>query len=86
MKQAFFDHLPPLHVAAIWAFFGLAPAAWMEAGWPIAFVAFGGMAFVQLMELVNERHEGWRITGKELLTDIFYMLLVIIVIEALVGI
>jgi len=83
MKQAFFDHLPPATVAAIWAIFGFAPAQWVEAGWLIALVSFGTMAFIQLMELVHERHEGWRITGKELATDIFYMLLVIFVIGAL---
>ncbi|MEM6858705.1 MAG: sterol desaturase family protein [Pseudomonadota bacterium] len=86
MKQAFFDHLPPLNVALILAFFGFAPPELVEAGWPIAVVSFGTMAFVQLMELVNERHEGWRITGKELATDIFYMVLVIFAISALVEI
>ena len=86
MKQAFFDHLPPLHVAAIWAFFGLAPAAWTEPSWQLALAGFSSIAFVQLMELVHERHEGWRITGKELLTDIFYMLLVLFVIDTLVQI
>ncbi|MEO0699320.1 MAG: sterol desaturase family protein [Pseudomonadota bacterium] len=85
MKQAFFDHLPPLHVAAIWTAFGLAPAAVLDAWWLIPLVSFGGMAFVQVMELLNERHEGWRINGKELATDIFYMLFMIFVISALVG-
>lgn len=83
MKQAIFDHLPPATVAAIWAFFGLAPTEWIESGWPIAAVSFSTMAFIQLMELVHERHEGWRINGKELATDIFYMVLVIFVIGAL---
>jgi len=84
MKQAFFDHLPPLNVAVVWAAFGLAPAAWIEGGWLIALVSFGSMAFIQLMELFNERHEGWRITGKELLTDLFYMVLVIFFIGAVI--
>ena len=86
MKQAIFDHLPPLNVAAVWAAFGLAPAAWVEGGWLIALVSFGSMAFIQAMEFVNERHEGWRITGKEFVTDFFYMVLVIFVIGALVEI
>ncbi|MGB3471573.1 MAG: sterol desaturase family protein [Erythrobacter sp.] len=85
MKQAFFDHLPPLHVAAIWAVFGLAPATLMDAWWLIPLVSFGGMAFVQVMELVNERHDGWRINGKELATDVFYMLFMIFVISSLVA-
>lgn len=86
MKQAFFDHLPPLHVAAIWPVFGLAPASVIEAWWIIPLVSFGGMAFVQLMELVHERHEGWRINGKELATDVFYMLLMVFAIQALVRV
>lgn len=83
MKQAFFDHLPPTTVAAIWAIFAFAPASVVEAGWLIPLVSFGTMAFIQLMELVNERHEGWRITGKELATDLFYMVLFIFVIATL---
>jgi sterol desaturase/sphingolipid hydroxylase (fatty acid hydroxylase superfamily) len=86
MKQAIFDHLPPATVFAIWAFFGLAPAQWVEAGWSVAVVSFGTMAFIQAMELVHERHESWRITGKELATDIFYMVLVVFAISALVEI
>ncbi len=86
MKQAIFDHLPPATVFGIWAFFGLAPSQWVEAGWSVALVSFGVMAFVQAMELVHERHEGWRITRKELATDVFYMLLVIFVIGTLTEI
>ena len=85
MKQAFFDHLPPLHVAVVWTTFGLVPAAVLESWWLIPLVSFGGMAFVSLMELVNERHEGWRINGKELATDVFYMLFMIFAINAAVG-
>ncbi|MEM9286570.1 MAG: fatty acid hydroxylase family protein, partial [Pseudomonadota bacterium] len=84
MKQAIFDHLPPATVIGIWAVFGLAPASLLEQGWLFPLVAFGTMAFIQLMEFVHERHEGWRITGKEFATDFFYMLLVIFVIGALV--
>jgi len=86
MKQAIFDHLPPATVIAIWAIFGLAPASVAEQGWLFPLTAFGFMAFIQLMEFVHERHEGWRITGKEFATDFFYMLLVIFVISALVEI
>jgi len=83
MRQAIFDYLPPLTVAAIWAIFAFAPTEWVEAGWLFAAVSFGGMIFIQLMELVHERHEGWRINGRELATDAFYMVLVIFVISAL---
>ncbi|MEM7781416.1 MAG: sterol desaturase family protein [Pseudomonadota bacterium] len=83
MKQAFFDYLPPLTLAVVWTIFGFAPPALVEEGWLFPVVAFSIMIFVQLMELVHERHEGWRINGTELATDIFYMVLVIFVIGAL---
>ncbi|MEO0461621.1 MAG: sterol desaturase family protein [Pseudomonadota bacterium] len=85
MKQAFFDHLPPLHVAAILAVFGFASADMEGAMWLIPLVSFGGMAFVQAMEFLNERHKGWRINGKEFATDLLYMLFMVFVISSLVG-
>jgi sterol desaturase/sphingolipid hydroxylase (fatty acid hydroxylase superfamily) len=83
MKQAFFNHLPPVTLAAIWAVFAFAPAAWVADGWLFPLVSFGAMFFIQLMELVHERHAGWRISRTEMLTDIFYMLLVVFAITAL---
>ncbi|MEL6487014.1 MAG: sterol desaturase family protein [Pseudomonadota bacterium] len=85
MKQAIFDHLPPLHVAAIWTAFGVASAMQVDAWWLVPLVTFGGMAFVQSMELLNERHEGWRINRKEIVTDVFYMVFMVTVISTLVG-
>ena len=73
MKQSLINLLPPATVAAIWAFWGLAPTAWTQGPWAIMAVGLGTLAFVQLLELVFERHEGWRINGRELLTDIFYV-------------
>ena len=80
MKQAIFNHLPPATLAAIWAIFAFAPAAWIEEGWLFPLVFFGVLGFIQLMEFVHERHEGWRINWREFGTDAFYMLLVIFVI------
>ena len=73
MKQSLINLLPPATVAAIWAFWGLAPTAWTQGPWAIMAVGLGTLAFVQLLELVFERHEGWRINGRELLTDVFYV-------------
>ncbi|GAA0758706.1 sterol desaturase/sphingolipid hydroxylase (fatty acid hydroxylase superfamily) [Erythromicrobium ramosum] len=73
MKQSLINLLPPATVAAIWAFWGVAPAAWTQGPWAIIAVGLGTLAFVQLLELVFERHEGWRINGRELLTDVFYV-------------
>jgi sterol desaturase/sphingolipid hydroxylase (fatty acid hydroxylase superfamily) len=73
VKQSLINLLPPATVAAIWAFWGLAPTAWTQGPWAIMAVGLGTLAFVQLLELVFERHEGWRIDGRELLTDVFYV-------------
>ena len=71
MKQSLINLLPPATVAAIWAFWAFAPEAWTHGGWAIMAVGLGTLAFVQLLELVFERHAGWRINGRELATDVF---------------
>jgi sterol desaturase/sphingolipid hydroxylase (fatty acid hydroxylase superfamily) len=73
VKQSLINLLPPATIAAIFAFWAFAPATWVETPWTIILVGLGTLAFVQLLELVFERHEGWRINGKELATDIFYV-------------
>lgn len=65
--------MPPATIAAILTFWAFAPAAWVDTWWTITVVGLVVLAFVQLMEWANERHEGWRIDGKELLTDVFYV-------------
>ena len=73
MKQSLVNLLPPATVAAIWAFWAFAPAAWVDAPWTIMIVGLTTIAFVQLLELVFERHAGWRINRRELATDVFYV-------------
>ncbi|ASJ89724.1 sterol desaturase family protein [Porphyrobacter sp. CACIAM 03H1] len=72
MKQSLVNLLPPATLAAILAFWGLAPAGLVEQPWTLPLVAVTTIVFVQLLELVFERHEGWRINRTELATDIFY--------------
>ncbi|WP_296719453.1 sterol desaturase family protein [Erythrobacter sp.] len=73
MKQRLINLLPPATLAAVLAFWAFAPESWAEAPWTIIVVGLGVLAFVQLLELLFERHAGWRITGKELATDVFYV-------------
>ena len=75
MKQSIFNLLPPMTVAGVLAFWAFAPAMWVDNVWTITVVAIVVLAFVQLMEWINERHEGWRITKSEFLTDSFYVVL-----------
>jgi sterol desaturase/sphingolipid hydroxylase (fatty acid hydroxylase superfamily) len=73
VKQSLINLLPPATVATLLAFWAFAPTAWVEAPYTIILVGLATLAFVQLLELVFERHEGWRINGRELATDIFYV-------------
>lgn len=73
MKQTLINLLPPATIAAVLCFWAFAPQSWVEAPWTIILVGLAVIAFVQLLELVFERHEGWRMNGQELATDIFYV-------------
>jgi len=73
VKQGLINLLPPATIAAIFAFWALAPAAWVEAPWTIILVGLASIGLIQLLELVFERHAGWRINRRELATDIFYV-------------
>lgn len=75
MKQAVFNLLPPATVAAILVFWASAPAAWVDNKWTITAVGLSTVAFVQVLEWLNERHPGWRINRLEFLTDVFYVVL-----------
>ena len=71
MKQSLINLLPPATLAAVIAFWGLAPEAVVTAPWSLLAVGLGTLVFVQALELVFERHEGWRIKARELATDAF---------------
>lgn len=73
MKQTLINLLPPATVAAVLAFWAFAPESWVEAPWTIILIGLSVLAFVQLLELVLECHQAWRITRKELATDIFHI-------------
>ncbi|MBU7578935.1 MAG: sterol desaturase family protein [Porphyrobacter sp.] len=75
MKQSLVNLLPPATLAAVLLFWGLAPATWVELPWMLPAVGIATLVFVQGLELVFERHAGWRINGKELATDAFYVAL-----------
>jgi sterol desaturase/sphingolipid hydroxylase (fatty acid hydroxylase superfamily) len=72
VKQTLVNLLPPATLAAILAFWGLAPQSVIESSWALPAVGVGTVIFVQLLEFVFERHEGWRMNGYEFATDIFY--------------
>ncbi len=73
MKQRLIDLLPPATLAGVVAFWGFAPQSVVDTWWTLPVMALGIMAFIQCAELVFERHAGWRINTRELLTDMFYV-------------
>ena len=75
MKQKLFNLVPPATIAIVIAFWAFGPASWIESPWSI--VVAGGLttAFVQALELVHERHAGWRLNTREFATDLFYVIL-----------
>ncbi|MBD2841655.1 sterol desaturase family protein [Erythrobacter rubeus] len=83
MKQTLFNLLPPATLAVIWTVFGLAPREITEAGWLFPLMALGTLVFVQLMEFIHERHADWRMNRQEWLTDIFYLVFGVLVIETM---
>ena len=67
--------IPPFTLAAVVAFWGFAPDAWVEAPYTLVIVAVAIMAWIQGLEFLFERHEGWRINRREFATDVFYTVL-----------
>ncbi|WP_226018828.1 sterol desaturase family protein [Novosphingobium sp. FKTRR1] len=75
MKKLAVDLLPPATVAVIVLFWAFAPAALVTNPWTMVAVTSLVTAFVLGLELVFERHPGWRMDRREFLTDLFYMVL-----------
>ena len=74
MKKAFFDLLPPASVAVVVLFWAMVPTWFVEKPWSLVLVSSVMAVFVQFLELIHERHVGWRINKRELFTDIFYVI------------
>lgn len=69
------DLLPPATLAAVISFWAFGPASWIEKPWSIIVAVAFITLFVQLLEMVLERHEGWRLNKREFFTDLFYVIL-----------
>jgi len=74
MKKTFFDLLPPASVAVVVLFWAMVPTWFVEKPWSLVLVSSVMAVFVQFLELIRERHVGWRINKRELFTDIFYVI------------
>lgn len=84
VKKFVFRWIQPATVGAVVAFWAVAPKAWVDSPWTIVVAAVVTQAFIQALEFVNERNVGWRITRQEFLTDLFYVILAMSLIDRMV--
>jgi sterol desaturase/sphingolipid hydroxylase (fatty acid hydroxylase superfamily) len=75
MKQKIFDLMPPATLVALLVFWANAPKAWFDHWWLLTVVGLVVIAFVLMLEYLNERHQGWRLNKTEFFTDLFYVAL-----------
>ena len=73
MKQKIFDLMPPATLIALLLFWANIPKSWLDIWWLLPVVGFGVIAFVQGLEFLNARHQGWRLNTTEFFTDVFYV-------------
>ncbi len=71
-KQFFFTWFQPVALFALVAFWYYAPNSIAKASTAIA-IGIGFKVLLLGLEWVNPRYESWRLTWKELVTDLFYV-------------
>jgi sterol desaturase/sphingolipid hydroxylase (fatty acid hydroxylase superfamily) len=81
MKKITFSLFQPATLALILIFWAIAPASLIDNAWTITVASLCTLAMVQGLEFVNERHASWRLSTREFLTDLFYVVLYYTVIE-----
>jgi sterol desaturase/sphingolipid hydroxylase (fatty acid hydroxylase superfamily) len=75
MKQKLFNLIPPAMIAVVIVFWAFGPDSWIKNPWSIVVAGALITAFIQALELVHERHVGWRLNKREFATDLFYVIL-----------
>lgn len=74
-KATLIDLLPPATVLAVVLFWSLAPETLLGSEWTFPIAGLVTIGFIQILELLFERHPGWRINLREFGTDLFYLAL-----------
>ncbi|WP_022683860.1 sterol desaturase family protein [Sphingobium bisphenolivorans] len=75
LKGRIFNHIPPLMIAVVLLFWAFCPAALLNHPWTLSITSPLIVIIVLLLERVNERHQGWRMNGREFVTDLYYSVL-----------
>lgn len=75
LKAKIFNHVPPAMVALVVMFWAFALKSVTGLPWMLIVTSSAITITVLLLELVHERHQGWRMNWQELRTDLFYVVL-----------
>jgi sterol desaturase/sphingolipid hydroxylase (fatty acid hydroxylase superfamily) len=75
VKQALIDLLPPMMIVLVLLFWAYGPEALLKNSWTLLVTSSAITVAVLLLELVFERHAGWRMNKREFFTDLFYVVL-----------
>jgi sterol desaturase/sphingolipid hydroxylase (fatty acid hydroxylase superfamily) len=75
VRQSLLDLLAPAMVAAVVLFWAIGPESVLKNPWTLIVVSPLITIIVLLLELVAERHVGWRMNKQEFFTDLFYVVL-----------
>jgi sterol desaturase/sphingolipid hydroxylase (fatty acid hydroxylase superfamily) len=75
MKKIALSLFQPVTIVMIVLFWAIAPTSWLHNPWTLIAVNSLVTAIVLALELVSERHAGWRTNRREFTTDLFYTIL-----------
>jgi sterol desaturase/sphingolipid hydroxylase (fatty acid hydroxylase superfamily) len=75
LKSKVFNLIPPAMIALVLLFWSFAPKAVVDNDWTLPAMAAGITITVLLLEMLHERHAGWRMNRQEFFTDLFYVVL-----------
>ena len=75
LVQTLVNLLPPLMIAAVLLFWSFAPPGLLKNPYTLVVMVPAITVIVLLLELVFERHAGWRMNRREFFTDLFYVVL-----------
>jgi len=75
MKNKVFNYIPPAMIAMVLLFWAFGPKVLLENPWTLVAVSPLITIIVLILEMVNERHAGWRMNRREFFTDLFYVVL-----------
>ncbi len=75
LKTKVFNLIPPAMIAVVVLFWAYAPKAVVDHSSTLLITSSLIVVVILLLELVHERHTGWRMNRQEFFTDLFYVVL-----------